>query len=294
MKQKISVIITNWNGCKLLQKHLTSVLHNSPEACEFIIADDASTDDSLQYVSQLQKKYSRIKIIKQPANTGFIYNSNNAVGQSRGDLVVLLNNDINVFPGYIKHSLHHFTNSKLFGVGFSEINHPNWPKIFWQDGYLQYSPVVNYPKAHITGWLSGGSSIIRKSIYKQLGGFDGIYAPFYCEDLDLGFRAWKSGFISIWEPKSQVNHCHESTTSRFPKRFLDYVKERNRLLTVWRNISDPKLLSSNKLALITRIILGPNYIKIILAARKCITNHPPPITLSVLKDIEVFNLFKNE
>ncbi len=59
----ISLIITNWNGCALLEKNLAQVIKMSPEAKEIIVADDASTDDSLDYLKKQQKKYKKLKII---------------------------------------------------------------------------------------------------------------------------------------------------------------------------------------------------------------------------------------
>ncbi|HNZ84288.1 MAG TPA: glycosyltransferase, partial [Candidatus Woesebacteria bacterium] len=91
---KISVIVTNWNGLSLLKKNLEIVIKNSPEAFEVIFADDASEDDSLKFVKSLQKKYRQLKIISHQNNLGFGANSNYAVSQAKGDLVVLLNNDI--------------------------------------------------------------------------------------------------------------------------------------------------------------------------------------------------------
>jgi uncharacterized protein (UPF0297 family) len=80
--------------------------------------------------------------------------------------------------------------------------------------------------------------------------------------------------------------------SKFPKSTLNYVKERNRLLTVWRNIEDPNLLFTNKLALIGRVLSGPNYIKIIRAAKKQIRKSKPSIVFSKLSSREVLDLFK--
>ncbi len=291
MRNSISVIVTNWNGQKLLQKYFESVVKNTPEAKEIIFADDASTDDSLNFIAQLQKKYPKIIIAHRNKNLGFAKNSNLAVKQASGDLVVLLNNDIYTPPGYLQNTLQHFSDDQVFGVGLAEKGNLNWPKLFWKNGYIQYEPVVNYPKSHSAGWLSGGSSIVRKSIFTRLGGFDPVYAPFYSEDLDLGFRAWKSGYTLIWEPKSVVEHHHESTISKFPRHFLNYVKERNRLLTVWRNVSDPTLLWQNRLALVGRCLSGPNYLKIILAAKKQIKKFPPPIFIPKLTEKEVFSLF---
>lgn len=288
---KISVIVTNWNGLKLLKKHFLDVINTSAIADEIIFADDSSEDQSVEYIKSLQKIYPKIKIVTQIENVGFGKNSNHAVNIAKGELIVLLNNDISPSPKYIENSLKHFADPNVFGVGFAESGHENYGYIYWSGGYVQIKPGYS-PKTHISGWLSGGSSIIRKKYFQKLGGFDPIYSPFYSEDLDLGLRAWKSGYRCLWEPKSVVTHQHEATMSKFPKRLLDYVKERNRLLTVWRNITDKNLLFQNKLALIGRVITGPNYIKIIRAAKLQIAKYPQRIVKNKLSDRELFDLFK--
>ena len=290
---KISVIVTNWNGKALLKKNLETIILKSPEADEILLADDCSTDDSLVFARKIQKKYPKLRIISHSKNFGFGANSNDAVRKAKGDLVVLLNNDIVPHTDYIKNTLKHFSNPKVFGVSFAELGHENWARFFWKQGYLQHEPgVTDINKTHISGWVSGGSSIIRKSLFEKLGGFDPIYQPFYSEDLDLGYRAWKSGYTLLWEPKAVVEHKHEATMSKFSVNFLNYVKERNRLLNTWRNITDPKFLSKNKLALIGRVLSGPNYIKIIRAAKKQIKKSPPQIVFPKLTDTEILNLFK--
>lgn len=287
---KISVIVTNFNGIKLLKKNLEKILLTSYPADEFILADDASTDNSLKFVRNLSSKYPQLKILSHKSNVGFARNSNDAVSMAQGDFVVLLNNDIVPQKNYLQPSLRHFSNPKVMAVGFAEEGHPNYARIFWKSGYLQHGP-GHSSKAHISAWFSGGSSIVRKSIFKKLGGFDPIYAPFYSEDLDLGYRAWKSGYQILWEPQSMVEHRHEATISKFPKRFLDFVKERNRLLSVWRNITDPQLLKQNRLALIGRVFFGPNYIKIIRAAKRQVHHFPPPIVFPKLTDRQIFAKF---
>ena len=289
----ISIIVTNWNGLDLLKTNLSQVIKTGQLVKEIIIADDASEDYSKKYVRQLQKTYPKIRLIQNKKNLGFAKNSNKAVKSCHTDLIVFLNNDIFPHPGYIKKTLKHFKNPKVFGVGFSEVDNKNWGKVFWKNGYIQYSPGKNTGKTHITAWLSGGGSIIRRQDFLKLGGFDAVYQPFYCEDLDLGLRAWKSGYQLLWEPKAIIEHHHSSTMSKFPKRHLEYVKERNRLLTVWRNITDKKLLRLNKWAIIGRILSGPNYIKIIAAARRQIKKYPPPVVFAKLTDRQLLNIFKN-
>jgi O-antigen biosynthesis protein len=288
----ISVIVTNWNGLPLLKKNLETIIINSPEAEEIILADDASQDKSLIFAKKIQQKYPKLKIISHKKNFGFGKNSNDAVSKAKGELVVLLNNDILPHQKYITNTLKHFSDPKVFGVGFAELGHENWAKFFWKSGYLQHQPgTSDISKTHISGWVSGGSSIIRKSIFQKLGGFDSIYKPFYSEDLDIGYRAWKSGYTLLWEPKSIVEHKHESTMSKFSLKFLNYVKERNRLLNTWRNITDPNLLNKNKLALVGRVLSGPNYIKIIRAAKRQIKKSSPPIVFPVLTDKEIISKF---
>ncbi len=287
----ISVIVTNWNGKKLLQKYLENVIISSPEAQEIILADDASTDDSLIYVKKLQQKYPKLKILSHKSNQGFAKNSNLAVKKAQGDLVVLLNSDINPHKNYIKNSLKHFNDSNVFGVGFAELGHENYGSIYWKNGYIQIKPGFSN-KTHITAWLSGGSCIIKKSEFLKLNGFDPIYEPFYFEDLDLGLRAWRSGYKLIWEPSCIVEHQHQATTSKFSKSFLVYVKERNHLITVLRNISDKNLLKQNSFWQFLRVLSGPNYIKIILAAHRQIRLYKPQVVENILKDNQILDLFK--
>ena len=288
---KISVIITNWNTVGLLRKYLEKVIVNSPEADEIIFCDDASEDESVDFAKSLQKKYSKLKIFSHKKNLGFGKNSNFAVKKAKGDLVVLLNSDIDPHPGYIKNTLSHFRDPKVFGVGFSELGRENYGRIKWERGYIQHQPGYS-SKAHITSWLSGGSAIVRRQAFLRLGGFDSAYEPFYFEDLDIGLRAWRSGYTLIWEPKAIVEHKHEATMSKFSKKLLLYVKERNHLLTVKRNVTDPKLRSQNIFFSWLRVLGGPNYLKIILAANRQNILCPPPIVFPVRTDQEIFDLFK--
>jgi len=288
---KISVIITSYNGLNLLKKHLKNTIKASPEASEFILIDDASTDSSIKFAKKIQKKYSKLKILTRQQNMGFGANSNLAVKKSTGDLVVMLNNDVVPHLGYITAALKHFHNPTVFGVGFAELGHENYGKVFWKNGYLNIEPGYSQ-KTHVTAWLSGGSSIIRRADFLKIGGFDSVYHPFYFEDLDLGLRAWKSGYKLLWEPQAIVEHQHEATTSKFPKKFLIYVKERNHLLSVLRNIDDKKMLLQNLFWQLIRVFSGPNYIKIILAAHRQLKSHPHQIVGNKIAEKQIFKMFK--
>lgn len=290
---RISVIVTNWNGIALLKKYLETVITTSSLADEIIVADDASTDDSVNYVKSLQYKYPKLKLIKRLKNIGFGKNSNDAVKKAIGDLVVLFNSDIMPEKDYLKQALPHFKNPQVFGVGFAEINHENYGKIFWDNGYVQIDRGFS-KSSHITAWLSGGSSIFRRSLFLKLGGFDPIYQPFYFEDLDLGLRAWRSGYQLIWEPRAKVRHLHESTTSKFSRHFLTYVKERNHLICTKRNFSDKSYRLQNNMFVILRVLFGPNYLKIILAAKRQLKKYPKPLSFPKIDMTTILQKFKSE
>ena len=93
---KISIIITNWNGLNLLKKNLEQVIKMSPEAQEIIVTDDASSDKSVDYVKELQKKYSKLKLIVNKKNLGFGKNSNKAINS----LYVFSGNNILNFSNF--------------------------------------------------------------------------------------------------------------------------------------------------------------------------------------------------
>lgn len=245
---KTSVVIPNFNGKNLLEKNLPDVLKLSAD--EFIVVDDASTDKSVEF---LVEKYPKIKIIKNDKNLGFIKSVNTGVKQLVGDLIILLNNDVTPVLDFTDSIKKYFENPKVFAVSFNE---PNWSYAVaaFKNGFLEHSPGPKTNQAHISFWASGGSAAFRKSIWEELGGFDEIYEPFYWEDIDLSYRAWKSGFEVWWEPKATVSHSHETTiSSHFSKKYINTVSERNRLLFIWKNITDEDLIKEHKKFLLKKL-----------------------------------------
>lgn len=245
---KTSVIIPNYNGKKILEKNLPQVLKLSAE--EFIVVDDGSTDGSVSYI---QEKFPQIKIIKNNKNNGFIKSVNKGVRESTGEIIILLNNDVAPVLDFIDTIKKYFENPKVFAVSFNE---PNWSyaKGEFKNGFLEHSPGPKKDKPHISFWASGGSAAYRKTIWEKLNGFDEIFEPFYWEDIDLSYRAQKLGYEVLWEPKALVSHSHETTiSSHFSKRYINIISERNRLLFIWKNITDENLCYEHKKFLIAKL-----------------------------------------
>lgn len=243
MAQKVSIIIPNYNGRDLLEKNLPLVIQNSPN-CEIIVVDDGSKDDS---VSLIRKKFKKIKLIVQEKNHGFSFTVNNGVRNSKGELVLLLNSDTAPRAGYLKPLIEHFKNDEsLFAVGISDDSHENDKIVvkgkggaMFKDGFFLHFALP--PEAGKTLWVSGGSGLFSKEKFLELNGLDTIYAPFYWEDIDLSYRAYKRGYYCLFEPKSKVDHYHEEGAIKKTRDegYIKMISYKNQFIFVWRNISDP-------------------------------------------------------
>ncbi|MDP2649867.1 MAG: glycosyltransferase family 2 protein [bacterium] len=246
----ISVVIPNYNGEKILEKNLPKVLDAVGDA-EVIVVDDASADGSLEVLSSYK---SKIKIIKNEKNLGFSSTVNKGVKEARGEIVILLNTDVAPEKTFLKPLLYDFKDDNIFAVGCMDKSIEQGTVVFrgrgigsWKKGFLIHSKgEVN--KAD-TLWVGGGSGAFRKSIWEKLRGFNTLYDPFYWEDIDLSYRALKSGYKIIFEPKSVVIHEHEkgaikSNYSNFKVKTIAY---RNQFIFVWKNATDLNLQFSHLL-----------------------------------------------
>lgn len=263
----ISIIIPNWNGKKLLEKNLPQVLAAAGNEAEVVIIDDGSTDGSPEFLRDISSQSSRFKISGLSQNHGFAYTVNLGVKKAKGEVVVLLNSDVLPENDFLKPLEEDFADPGIFAVSLSEPQY-GWAWGEFKDGYLSHEPRKGANQAHISLWASGGSGAFRKRIWQELRGFDFLYHPFYWEDVDLSYRAWKRGYQILWEPKSVVHHRHESTVSRLSSSYVGLIKQRNELLFIWKNITSPALFREHKKFLIKRIASYPGYSRIFLSAMK--------------------------
>ncbi len=255
-----SVVIPAYNGMKYLRDNLPLVVNMGVD--EILIVDDASTDGTGEYIEQ---NFSNIKLVKHQKNQRFPISVNDGFKHATGDIVFLLNQDLKPQKDLAKNTLRHFKDKNVFAVTFNE-NGRSWADGHWKNGMLEFTNGKLDNQLHDSLWPSGGSSAIRRDLWNKFGGFDPIFTPGYFEDLDLGLRVHKAGYKIIWDPKCKVDHLTEGT---FPKSFsvkkLRYIKERNYLIAVWKNI-DSELWPAHIISLIKRIITHPGYLVPVLWA----------------------------
>jgi len=260
---KFSIVIPNWNGQKLLEKNLPAVLATG--ANEVIIVDNGSTDGSVELLKQLKIKSSMVRTIELEKNYGFSYACNLGVKEAKSEIVVLLNNDVVPEKDFLTPLVEDFQASKVFAVSLNEPQW-SWAKGQWVKGFVEHQPGKKTNKVHISFWAGGGSGAFRKSVWEKLGGLDEIFAPFYWEDIDLSYRAWKRGYQVLWEPKSVVHHQHESTIGfHFSKSYIDFISQRNQLLFVLKNITNLRMITENRIYLWKKLLTSIGYWRVFLA-----------------------------
>ncbi len=257
----ISIIIPNYNGEKILNKNLPHVLaavkHHKGKV-EIIIPNDPSTDKSKEVIASFIDSLKDTGIVGKTVDnfkkeeSGFSKNVNRGVAMATGDILVLLNNDVRPHKDFLEPLLAHFEDEKVFAVGCMDESIEEGKTVlrgrgvgYWHRGFVFHN-AGELDKSN-TFWVSGGSSAMRRRIWDKLSGLDVLYNPFYWEDIDLSYRALKSGYKLIFEKKSVVVHEHEegAIKTKFKPKFVQKIVYRNQFFFVWKNITDRNLLISH-------------------------------------------------
>jgi len=238
----ISVVIPTY---KNKEETIKNLKHNLPflKGCEIVVIND-NPQESLKPDFDL---FPQIKLIENDINLGFAGAVHKAIQQTKGDYIMLLNNDVLLIDtSFLKAENMLQKDTNLFAISFlqKEKNSVLVGKnqIFWKRGLFQHKKANNI-KAGINSWAEGGSCILNKRLYEKIGGFDSLYSPFYWEDIDLSYRAWKNGYKILFEPNISVIHHHESTIGKlFKKKKIVEIAYRNQFIFTWKNIQDTSLL----------------------------------------------------
>jgi GT2 family glycosyltransferase/glycosyltransferase involved in cell wall biosynthesis len=254
-RQSASVVIPNWNGRDLLEKYLPPLIlamRGHPEN-EIIVVDNGSTDGSAELV---RARFPEVRLLALPENLGFGGGSNAGFRAARNDIVVLLNSDMRVAEDFLAPLLEGFSHPDVFAVScqifFSDParrrEETGLTQGSWSGGMLRVrhreDPSVSRLFPCFYG--GGGSCAFDRRKFLELGGFDELFHPFYLEDTDLGYRAWKRGWKVFYQPASHVWHEHRGTIGKtFSRAHIENVIRRNFVLFAWKNIHEPRRLAGH-------------------------------------------------
>jgi O-antigen biosynthesis protein len=242
---RASAVIPNWNGRDLLDKYLPSVV-DAMAGHEVVVVDNGSTDGSADFV---RAHFPTVKLLALPENLGFGGGSNAGFRAATGDIVVLLNSDMRVASDFLAPLLEGFRDPGVFAVScqifFSDPNkvreETGLTQAWWQDGGLRVRHRIDDAVTDLFPCFygGGGSCAFDRAKFLELGGFDHLLAPFYFEDTDLGYMAWKRGWKVLYQPRSVVFHEHRGTIGKkFSHDYIQRVLKKNFLLFVWKNIHE--------------------------------------------------------
>ncbi|MFB3882109.1 MAG: glycosyltransferase family 2 protein [Armatimonadota bacterium] len=212
-----------------------------------IVVDDASTDDTASY---LREHYPQVRVVALGRNRGFAGAVRAGIEASDTPLFALINTDVQVRPGFLAAILPHFDRPDTFAV-CSRIELPDASQMetgnvapAWSGVLEPYHVPPTRPGPIL--YAGGASSVYDRAKYEALGGFEPVYRPLYFEDIDLGYRAWRRGWCSLFEPKASVFHQRRAWIgARFGDAYANETFLRNNLLFVWGNVRDPVMLVQN-------------------------------------------------
>ena len=244
----VAVVILNWNGKHLLEEYLPEVIKHSRQASIYVV-DNASTDDSISYVSS---KFPTVKLIKLDDNYGYAGGYNRAVKQINMPIQILMNNDIRPTKNWLQPIISSFEknrniaalqpkllsdkNKQYFdyaGAGGGFIDHLGYPfcrgRLFndIEKDEGQYDDEVEI------FWASGACLAIRKEVFEIAGGFDELYFA-HQEEIDLCWRINNLGYKIRVVPTSKVYHLGGGTLDeQHPKK--TFYNFRNSLFNLLKN-----------------------------------------------------------
>jgi len=176
--------------------------------------------------------------------------------RATGDVLVFLNNDIMLKKDSLSMLVSHFRDPKVFGVSpkllkfdRKTIQAEFLGATFVFGTLVQTQPNLGKPdrreyrEPRPTFFALGGASAMDRRKFEALGGFDEVYAPFYWEEIDLSYRAWKRGWTCVYEPDAVFYHKHRATLAKaFTTDQLLLQELKTRFIFTWSNFSDPAIL----------------------------------------------------
>ncbi len=255
---EVAIVILNWNGSAMLRRFLPSVVAHTPSSLgHVIVADNGSTDDSLQL---LQREFPSVEVIPLDSNYGFAEGYNQALRRvgDRFPYYLLLNSDVETPEGWLQPMLDYIsqhpdvaacqpklraeytrTHFEYAGAAGGYIDRLGYPfcrgRIFdvVEKDEGQYDTVADI------FWATGAALLIRANIYEQVGGLDARFFA-HQEEIDLCWRLRARGYRIVCVPQSVVYHVGGGTLPKENPRktFLNF---RNNLLLLYKNLPDSRL-----------------------------------------------------
>ena len=238
MEPRVSIIVLNWNGKKYIRDCLESLLSINYNNYEVIVVDNASTDGSTDIIREYSKKYSKIKLIENKTNLGFSKGNNIGIKASKGEIIILLNNDTKVDREWLKEVVRTFNSDKNIGIVGSKLLYLETKKIqslgcieifpgLWQNLTFirQHNNLIE------VDYVGGAALAIRRKVLCKIGLLDEDFFAFF-EDTDLCYRAKKAGYKVVVNPKAIVYHYGSASWKHFPVKKVFLINKNRHIFAL--------------------------------------------------------------
>jgi GT2 family glycosyltransferase len=243
----ISTVILNWNGKEYLSSCIQSVKRQTYPHIEIILVDNASADDSVEYIKNF---FSDLRLIINHENIGYGGGNNRGIREGKGRYIFILNSDTEIEENCVELLWRYIETDQKIGV--------TTPKIVLYDrrdtldaagltiyldglsiGRGRLEPQEKYNHSEEVFFGSGCASLFRREMLEEIGLFDEDFFA-YAEDTDLGWRARVAGWKTYYVPEAVVYHHHSKEFGTYSP-LKAFLVERNRIWVAWKNFPLPLL-----------------------------------------------------
>jgi GT2 family glycosyltransferase len=248
---RVSIIIVNWNGLESLRTCLPSVTSIEYPDFEIVLADNASSDGSVEWVTD---EYPQIKIVRHPENYAFSKGNNAAVPAASGELLLFLNNDVEVESGFLTPLVRELmSDPEVAAVQPKLLQFEDRSRFEYAGACGGYLDRFGYPftrgrvfdhleadsgqydNATDISWASGAAFLVRRHAFLDAGGFDERFYM-HMEEVDLCWRMYRMGYRIRVQPASRVYHIGGASLPQGNPR-KTYLNFRNNILMLYKNLS---------------------------------------------------------
>lgn len=263
----ISIVIPNYNGNKYLKNCLDSIIFNTSYNTEIIIIDNASTDSSYNWL----KEYPSVLFKRLDKNYGFSKAVNEGIKLSKGEYVLLLNNDTELCKGFIDELIRVIKqDNQIFAVSSKMIQYHH--KDLIDDAGDEYSilgwtfkrgdneSIQKYTEQTRVFSACAGAALYNKALFAEVGYFDENFFA-YMEDLDICYRANIGGYKNVYAPEAKVYHIGSATSGSKYNTFKVKLAARNNIYVLYKNMPLLQFLINMPFILIGYLIKTLFFIK---------------------------------
>lgn len=255
MKSEIAIVILNWNGKEMMRRYLPSVISHSQDVASIVVADNGSTDGSLE---MLKSEFPDVETIALNHNYGFAEGYNKALQQVTTHYYILLNSDVETSEGWLTPLLHfmnthaevaacqpkllalasrdHFEYAGACGGFLDSYGYPFCRGRIFNTIEKDHHQYDNPCEIH---WASGAALMVRSKDYWQVGGLDGRFFA-HNEEIDFCWRLRLAGKKIYCVPQSHVYHLGGGTLPKGNPR-KTYLNFRNNLTMLYKCLPESEL-----------------------------------------------------